>query len=198
MPQDELISKYIVQWIVAIIFTTICVVTDLRERRIPNVITLPMILIGILYMGIFNGWSGLGASILGMFLISFPYVIVFALGGMGGGDVKLMAAIGAWLGPAIGVWVLLMTVLSGLIITVIAAALYGRIRDLPYTMLAVAFRIRGNIPNMLGKMKTESDAGNPAPPLQQEGQKPLWIPYAPAILVGLISGGLLWAVYGDM
>ena len=120
MPQDELISKYIVQWIVAIIFTTICVVTDLRERRIPNVITLPMILIGILYMGIFNGWSGLGASILGMFLISFPYVIVFALGGMGGGDVKLMAAIGAWLGPAIGVWVLLMTVLSGLIITVIS------------------------------------------------------------------------------
>ena len=174
-------------------------VTDLRERRIPNVVTLPMIVIGMFYMGIIHGWSGLGSAFLGMLLLSFPYVVVFALGGMGGGDVKLMAAIGVWLGPAIGVWVLLMTVCSGLVITFIAAAFYRRIGDLPYTILAVAFRIRGNIPHMLGMMKSESGEENDAKSSSEEaGPKPMWIPYAPAILVGLISGGLLWAVYGDM
>ena len=199
MPQHELISEFIVQWIVAIVFTSICVVTDLKERRIPNVVTLPMIVIGFVYVSVVHGWSGLADGFFGMLLLSFPYLVVFALGGMGGGDVKLMAAIGVWLGPAIGVWVLLMTVCSGLIITFIAAAFYGRIGDLPYTILAVAFRIRGNMPNMLGMMKSGSaDETDTKPPSREAGPKPLWIPYAPAILVGLISGGLIWAMYGDI
>ncbi len=81
------------------LFTGLAAVTDLRSRRVPNVLTVPTALAGLAYHVIApDGW-GLVTS-LGGFALGFVLLLVPALSGGGGmGDVKLLAALGAWLGP---------------------------------------------------------------------------------------------------
>lgn len=73
---------------------------DFRTRRIPNFLTFGGALAGIIFQTLLFGWSGLGQSLaglaLGLALLLLPYV----LGGLGAGDVKALAALGAWLGPS--------------------------------------------------------------------------------------------------
>jgi len=71
---------------------------DLKEHRIPNYLTLSGVVLGITLQLLLQGWDGLLYSLGGItvgFLILIPFYIK---GGMGAGDVKLMAAAGAFLG----------------------------------------------------------------------------------------------------
>ena len=72
---------------------------DLRSHRIPNYLTLATALTGLSFQLAFHGWEGLGDGLLGMAL-GFAFLILpYVWGGMGAGDVKALAALGAWLGP---------------------------------------------------------------------------------------------------
>lgn len=71
---------------------------DGRELRVPNWITFPMVLTGLIYSTCVGGLGGLGAGLLGMCVGLLTLMPLYAVGGMGAGDVKLMAGIGAWLG----------------------------------------------------------------------------------------------------
>jgi prepilin peptidase CpaA len=87
--------------------------TDVRKGLVYNWLTLPAILLGIGLSIFQEGWTGLGLSILGMVLGGGALLIPFCLGGMGGGDVKLMAAIGAIMGPLFVGETLLVSILAG-------------------------------------------------------------------------------------
>jgi prepilin peptidase CpaA len=72
---------------------------DVRTRRIPNYLTLGTALAGLGFQFGVHGWQGLGQGFFGLAL-GFALLIGFYLkGGMGAGDVKALAALGAWLGP---------------------------------------------------------------------------------------------------
>jgi prepilin peptidase CpaA len=72
---------------------------DLRTRKIPNYLTLSAALAGLVFNFIVAGWGGLADGFLGLFL-GFGFLILpYIFGGMGAGDVKALAALGAWLGP---------------------------------------------------------------------------------------------------
>lgn len=71
---------------------------DGKELRVPNWITFPMVLSGLVYSTWVGGLGGLGAGLLGMCVGLLTLMPLYAVGGMGAGDVKLMAGIGAWLG----------------------------------------------------------------------------------------------------
>ena len=99
-------------WWPTLIVLAVATFTDLRYRRIPNWLVLPFLLAGIVVSplrpdwggnwggsGLRFGWHGLGQSFSGLGLGLLIFGFLFLLGGMGGGDVKLCAAIGAWLGP---------------------------------------------------------------------------------------------------
>jgi prepilin peptidase CpaA len=88
-------------------------VTDLRMRRIPNVLTLGAALVGFGYHLLAGGWEGLLGSLAGWGLGLVLFLPLFALRGLGGGDVKLLAALGAWLGPGQTVWLALFTAIAG-------------------------------------------------------------------------------------
>lgn len=77
----------------------ICLITDLKKRRIYNVVLLPLLIFGLSYNLFTGGSPGLIQSILGTITGLGILIIPFALGGIGAGDVKLLAVIGAVKGP---------------------------------------------------------------------------------------------------
>ncbi len=86
---------------------------DLAERRIPNALNAVAVLCGLAWGLIGQGWPGLWAGLLGGLLAGGLMVPFFFLGAVGAGDVKALAALGAFLGPW-GAWQLfLYTVLAG-------------------------------------------------------------------------------------
>ncbi len=79
--------------------TVAAIWTDLRYRRIPNWLTVTGAVSAILFHTATSGWAGATFS-LGGFAVGFGVLFVlWIIGGGGGGDVKLMGAIGAWMGP---------------------------------------------------------------------------------------------------
>jgi prepilin peptidase CpaA len=72
---------------------------DLRTRRIPNYLTFGTAVAGLAFNCIAYGLPGLGNGILGMLLGFACLILPYLWGGMGAGDVKALAALGAWLGP---------------------------------------------------------------------------------------------------
>src|SRR5580765_109479 len=73
---------------------------DLRNRRIPNYLTFGSAALAIVYAAATGGWAGLGVALAGWAVGIVLFIPFFLLRGMGGGDVKLLAALGAWVGPA--------------------------------------------------------------------------------------------------
>jgi len=98
---------------------------DGRELRVPNWITFPMILTGLIYNTIIGGWSGLGDGMWGMTVGLLTLLPLYAVGGMGAGDVKLMAGIGAWLGAIVTWYAFCVSVVVGAIMAIIMV-LYRR------------------------------------------------------------------------
>jgi prepilin peptidase CpaA len=103
-------------------------VFDIRTRRIPNMLTLSAASAGLIYHAATSGVAGAQMAaagwILGLLLL-LPY---FALGGMGGGDVKLVAALGAWLGPWETFWLAMYAGIAGGVIGLIVALAHGYLR----------------------------------------------------------------------
>jgi Flp pilus assembly protein protease CpaA len=73
--------------------------TDLWKFKVYNALTFPTLALGLAASAWLGGWDGLFASLLGAGLGLGLLVIFFAAGGVGAGDVKLLMAVGAWLGP---------------------------------------------------------------------------------------------------
>jgi len=74
-------------------------VFDLRQRRIPNALTFPAMAAGIIYWSYLNGLDGFMHGSGGLLLGIGTLVLFYLMGMMGAGDVKLMGAVGSFLGP---------------------------------------------------------------------------------------------------
>lgn len=100
-------------------FMVLALVWDVRTRRLPNWLTVPGLALGILYHVVTGGWQGLLLSAAG-FATGFGILLVlWLMGGTGAGDVKLMGALGAWLGAMLTVYVF---VASSVIVGVVGIA----------------------------------------------------------------------------
>src|SRR5882672_214060 len=90
-------------WHVKLVCVTLIVAAyiDGKQLRVPNWITFPMVLSGLAYNLGTSGWEGLTAALFGMVVGLACLLPLYSVGGMGAGDVKLMAGIGAWLGASI-------------------------------------------------------------------------------------------------
>lgn len=76
----------------------IAAITDVRSFKVYNVLTVPLMISGVAYHDFNNGWAGLELSLGGLLFGGAILLLPFLMGGMGAGDVKLLAAVGAWLG----------------------------------------------------------------------------------------------------
>jgi prepilin peptidase CpaA len=113
----------------ALLVAFVAVIFDVRLRRIPNYVTFTAAVAAFVFALFVGGWSGLawaaGAWVLGAALF-FPF---FALRGMGAGDVKLMAALGAWLGPADAIWLAIFASMAGGVLGAVVALSRGYLRQ---------------------------------------------------------------------
>ena len=164
--------------IAALVVVAICTWTDLRDRRIPNVVTLPAAACGVLLAGIVGGPGAAWLSFLGLCLGLAAFLIPCAAGGMGCGDVKLMACVGALLGFPHIWYVVLYTALAGG-----AIALVVVVRQ---HLLAQAFRNMGQVVAGAGwgvalRLLGHRSGGHDAGAAHHSVGK---IPYATAIAVG--------------
>jgi prepilin peptidase CpaA len=107
----------------------ICSATDIRCRRIPNAVTLPACAAGLLLGLISGGLRGLGSAALGA-LAGFGLLLVPALlGWVGAGDAKLLAALGAFLGPSGVLEAAVYGTLAGGVAGLVALVRSGRARE---------------------------------------------------------------------
>jgi prepilin peptidase CpaA len=125
------------------------------------------------FHAVIQGPSGAVSSLGGCLLGAGLFFPLFALGGMGAGDVKLVGALGAWLGPGQAVWV------------VLSSAIAGGVLGLVYA-LAIGYA-RTAITNVLALLAYWRTVGlRPAPELTLANQRVPRFPYALPIAVGTI------------
>lgn len=81
-------------------FLLLCCTTDTFLGEIPNPLNLALIVAGLIHHGTAAGWTGIAFALAGLLLGGALLLIPYLLGGMGGGDVKALAALGTLLGAA--------------------------------------------------------------------------------------------------
>ncbi|NND98339.1 MAG: prepilin peptidase [Pirellulaceae bacterium] len=113
---------------VALVLCMLAGITDIRSLRIYNWLTVPALLSGMIFQFAMHGAAGLTDSLAGV-LISFAVLLVpFMIGAMGAGDVKLMSALGAWVGGLFASQIILVACLLTGVASVIAILRRGGIR----------------------------------------------------------------------
>jgi prepilin peptidase CpaA len=105
------------------IVATVC---DLRTRRIPNLLTLPTAVGGIAVAALGASTVSRDGALVGLMVGLVLMLPGYLLGSTGAGDVKLMAALGAWLGPSLAVVAFLLTAIAGGVLALATAAARGR------------------------------------------------------------------------
>lgn len=93
--------------------------TDVTTRRVPNLLTFGSAALALTFHAVDGGVSGLGWACAGWLVGTAVFFPFFALGGMGAGDVKLVAALGAWLGPLGAVQIAVAAALAGGVVAVV-------------------------------------------------------------------------------
>lgn len=155
---------------------------DLRTRRIPNWLSLAGMLLGVAVHSAYTGFSGSLESLGGLGLALVIGFLLFAIGWLGAGDAKLLAAVGAIVGLSHTLEFLFWIAMSGALIA------------------AVALAVRGVLPNMLKRLWVTlalslfSRRWSYVPPAKMESVE---IPYAISIALGVVVAvvtGKLWTV----
>ena len=121
--------------------TAAAAIIDLRTHRVPNAFTLPLAAAGVLMGALGWGTAGVGGALGGWAIGLLLMLPGYLIGATGGGDVKLFAAIGAFLGPWLIAAALVHTAIAGAALALLVAVSRGRFREtLNGTMLLVATR----------------------------------------------------------
>lgn len=94
----ELTIAQIVFLVAVLTFTVIAAISDVRTRKIPNKMTVPMCIAGLVYQLAFFQLNGLWAALAGFAAGFGIFFVLWMIGTAGGGDVKLMGALGPWMG----------------------------------------------------------------------------------------------------
>jgi prepilin peptidase CpaA len=126
---------FTVENLLLLVVLIIAIITDVRSHRIPNWLILPAIITGLGVNLISAGAGGLLFGIEGLFLGMGLFVVLYLLGGMGAGDVKLMGAVGSMLGPQMVLLAALFTAVSGGIYALAVIVFHPRARAIRVALM---------------------------------------------------------------
>jgi prepilin peptidase CpaA len=171
LPVSDMMPIATVLIVVAVLMVS--TVTDVAWHRIPNVVLLPALLAALVLQYSFAGFSGVISAVSGLFVGIAFLLPLYALGGMGAGDAKLLGVVGAFLGP----WATLVAGAFTLIAGAIFGLLYIAARNAMPVVLSYVQRL----------LRTEAYLGVPLQAeATQAGSRPNCFAYAPAISAGTL------------
>jgi prepilin peptidase CpaA len=148
-------------------------VFDVKSRRVPNIITFPAFLIGLLLHLGFGGWRQMLSSLAAGVICGLVFLVFYLAGGMGAGDVKLIMAVGCIAGMTHIAYILALTAISGGVMAVGLALVRGKLQE---TLL--------NVGELFSHHR--SKGLQPHPDLNISNAQTLRLPYALAIAGGCI------------
>jgi prepilin peptidase CpaA len=159
-------------WMLVTIPAAVAGWTDWRTRRIPNWLTVPALILGIGVNSLALGWAGAKEALLGAGLglgLLLPFVLLRSLGG---GDWKLVGALGAFLGPPRLIAVLVIAILTAALMAIVVIVWKRRIGQ--------TFR---NLGHMLVSLLT---LHLPGPEVSLDNPDSLRIPFGVAVAVAVV------------
>jgi prepilin peptidase CpaA len=159
---------------VVVILAVIACWCDIRTRRVPNLLTFGGAALAVAYSLVAHGSSGLLISLGGWLTGAVLFLPLYLLGGMGAGDVKLLACLGAWLGPRAALFAALYSSIAGGVLALIVGLTTG--------YLGKAFR---NLWLLLAHWRVVGV--RPLAELTLEGSRGPRLPYALPIAAGAIA-----------
>ena len=112
----------------AVVVACIGALWDVLTYRIPNAVTYPAVIVGILAHLFVEGPKGLIWGTLGALIGGGAFLLLYLLRTMGAGDVKLMAAVGAFAGPTTTVEIMLYAAIAGGVLALVVAVYKRRLR----------------------------------------------------------------------
>jgi prepilin peptidase CpaA len=116
-------------------------IEDMRSRRIPNWLTFSLVLSGIVQSFMSGHLVSPSMSLLG-FAVGFGLpLILFLIGALGGGDVKLLAGVGAWFGAGVVFRVFCLAAIVGMVMVIAQALAQGRTKVLMRNTAMVAINL---------------------------------------------------------
>jgi prepilin peptidase CpaA len=164
----------------ALTCATVAAVWDVKTRRIPNLLTVPCFLAALLLHYFCQGFGGLGNAAAAGAIAFVIFLLFFLAGGMGGGDVKLIAAVGALVGTHLLPYVLISTALIGGVLAIGTALVRGQMTNTLRNVVAIA-----------GHHAEKGLA--PHPELHVRNSSTIRLPYGVAIAAGVLVG--CWHVW---
>ncbi len=162
-----------IAWWPTILLVVMASIADLHNRRIPNWLVVPGLAAGLVVSAARYGLHGFGQSLSGAALAVLATGVFVWLKGMGMGDLKLLAAVGAWIGPSQLVIALVVTGLAGGAMALLWAVCRG---SLGKSLDSVTDLVTG-VWRRDGFHRPEITSGSATA---------LKIPYAPAIAIGSV------------
>jgi prepilin peptidase CpaA len=136
---------------------------DITTRKIPNPLVLAGFAAGLVLHLVYDGWHGLFTALLAGSLAGAIFFVFYSAGGMGGGDVKLIAAVATLYGFANMPYLLVLTSLAGGVLAVAFALRHRRLKEtlLNVGTLAVHHTHQGLTPHETHHVRNESSVRLP-------------------------------------
>jgi Flp pilus assembly protein protease CpaA len=181
---DSMESLSPVQWGAVLGASLAGAVIDVRCRKLPNILTVPVFAAGLAWGAWAGGLAGLGESLAAGVLVMLPFVLLFLFAGGGAGDAKMMAGVGAWLGLDAGIVALVVTMICGVVLGLTWSAAQGKLRQVLKNLSSMTTVFIGAIFAKQGVLA----AGRAAAPRQGM----VAMPYGLAIFAGVcVTAGVL-------
>jgi prepilin peptidase CpaA len=119
----------IIRTLAVLLVVSVAVAFDVRTRRIPNALNFGAAAAAVCFAFFQAGAYGTTSALAGWFLGAVFFFPFFAIGGMGAGDVKLLAALAAWLGPLDAIYLAFFSSLAGGAAALVFSATRGYLRQ---------------------------------------------------------------------
>ncbi len=167
--------------IVVLVAALVAAATDIWKFKVYNVLTLPLLVSGLLYHAF---RAELADSLLGVLFGFAALIVLYIIGGMGAGDVKLMAGVGAWLGMPLTFYVFIASSLAAGVYSIGLVVWTGQVGETAVNLQILWLRL-ASVGRYLGSDdKVESE-------VRRSDRRKRIIPFAAMVAIGLVAT-LIW------